>query len=151
MAAFKDALGRDWTVRIDVTAQRRLRNLLSVDINKLVEQELRPLKEDTVLLCDVLFVLCKEQAEYLKVTDEDFGRALLGDSLARATEALVEAIIDFFPSEQARKALRKAEGIRKKAEAKAYEVAMDRLDQIDVEQLARTLTEQSTESPATSG
>ena len=31
------------------------------------------------------------------MTEEDFGRALAGDAIADATEALLNAVVDFFP------------------------------------------------------
>ena len=52
---------------------------------------------DPCFLCDVLFVLCAPEAEKRSVSDEDFGRALRGDALDSATEALLQGIADFFP------------------------------------------------------
>jgi hypothetical protein len=51
-----------------------------------------------LLLVRVLWVLCEQQAEGRKVTPEEFGKALRGDSLEEAGQALMGDIADFFPS-----------------------------------------------------
>ena len=49
------------------------------------------------LLCDILFCLVKPEADAKSISDEDFGRALAGDALGAATDALLQEIADFFP------------------------------------------------------
>jgi hypothetical protein len=53
--------------------------------------------DDPCLLCDILFCLVKPEADAKGITDEDFGRALAGDALGAATDALLGEIADFFP------------------------------------------------------
>ena len=55
------------------------------------------LATDPVLLVDVLFALCKDEADAKQVSDEQFGAAMAGDAVAKATEALLDEIVDFFP------------------------------------------------------
>ncbi|MFO7971921.1 MAG: hypothetical protein R6U40_09240, partial [Desulfobacterales bacterium] len=63
---------------------------------------LERLADDPVLLVDVLYVLCEEQAQRDGVSDEDFGRGLRGDALDAAARAFLEALADFCPSRKAR-------------------------------------------------
>jgi hypothetical protein len=112
-AEFEDATGRQWNIKITVDDIKRVRRMLGTDILEGgTEKMLARLTSDVVLLCDVIYVLCKPQADAREVSDEDFGRALYGDALDRATEAFLEALTNFIPSRR-RKVLRR---IRKRAD-----------------------------------
>jgi hypothetical protein len=50
---------------------------------------------DPAQLADVLYGLCKKEADATQISDEDFGRALGGDAIALATEAFVEEMFVF--------------------------------------------------------
>ncbi len=79
MHTFTDNAGRVWTVAIHVAAVKRVRGLVHIDLYKLVDDGFRPLGElvaDPVQLADVLYYLCKDEADAKQITDEDFGRAL---------------------------------------------------------------------------
>ena len=108
MAQFKDNAGHEWTLSITVGAIRRVRNRLQTDLLEAAEGDLLArLARNAVLLVDVLWCLVEPEARGRDVTDEDFGRALVGGALDRATDALVEALLDFFPKPQRAKALGK--------------------------------------------
>jgi ribosome biogenesis protein Tsr3 len=47
---------------------------------------------------DVLFVVCKNQADQAGVTDEQFGMAMGGDAIDLATKAFLEELTSFTPS-----------------------------------------------------
>ena len=101
MHTFTDAIGRTWSVAINVDTVRRVKALASVNLMDVVEGQLvARLQTDPVLLCDVLYAVCKPQADAQNVTDEDFGRSMAGDAIEAATEALLEDLTDFFPSGQ---------------------------------------------------
>lgn len=108
MQTFKDNAGRSWTVSIDVDAVRRVRgglniNLTSTDFSKVLEQ----LLSDPVLLCDVLFVICKPEADRNGVSDVDFGRAMAGDAIETATRALLDELANFTPNPRDRARVKK--------------------------------------------
>ncbi len=103
MKTFKDNAGRDWTVAVNVATVKRLRDLLDVDLMKVVEGDLiERLYSDPVLLVDVLYVLCKPQADAAGIASEQFGEAMGGDAIELATAALIDGIIDFFPNRRDR-------------------------------------------------
>jgi hypothetical protein len=98
MKTFNDNAGRTWTVAINVDAIKRVKSLLSVNLLEAVEGKLiEQLVSDPVMLCDVLYVLCKPEADAKQVTDEDFGRAMAGDAIDLGTTCLLEELVDFFP------------------------------------------------------
>ncbi|MBE7466816.1 MAG: hypothetical protein HS116_25375 [Planctomycetes bacterium] len=99
MRTFKDNAGRTWTVSVDVDAIRRVRTALQVNLASAeLAQVLERLLSDPVLLCDVLFVVCKPEADKLGVSDVDFGRAMAGDAIEAGTLALLEELANFTPN-----------------------------------------------------
>ena len=114
MRTFKDNADRTWTVSVNVDTVRRIRSMAGVDLMEMVgtdsagtangvEPPRRPLLErfirDPILLCDVLYVACKDEADARKITDADFGRGLYGAAISAGRAALLGEIADFFPDE----------------------------------------------------
>jgi hypothetical protein len=95
---FKDSQGREWTIDVTIGQIKRVRDLVKVNLYALFQEEAKRLFSDPVLLVDTLYVLCQQQAEARKMSDEDFGRIFEGDVLEAAANALLEAVLDFFPS-----------------------------------------------------
>ena len=128
MKTFNDNAGRTWTVAINVDAIKRVKSLLSINLLEAVEGKLiEQLVSDPVMLCDVLYVLCKPEADAKQVTDEDFGRAMAGDAIDLGTTCLLEELVDFFPLAK-RQVLAKALAKLKAFQTKAVETASKRLD-----------------------
>ena len=155
MKTFKDNAGRTWTVGVDVAAIKRVRSLLDVDLMGAVEGKLlERLVSDPVLLCDVIYCVCKPEADSRGVSDEDFGRAMAGDAIEHATTALLEELVDFFPQAR-RRLLRKALAKLKTLEARVLEVAEMKLDgpelEAEMEAALRELGGSSGSSPGSSG
>ena len=99
MKTFTDNAGRTWTVVVNVDAIKRVRGLLSVDLLSIVEGTLIDrLIRDPVLLCDIVYAVCKPEADARGISDEEFGRSMAGDAIEHATTALLEELVDFFPS-----------------------------------------------------
>jgi len=113
MRNFKDNAGRTWTVTLNVWAVKNVRDALGVDLLDLGADAkddnglLYRLIADPVLLVDVLYVVCKDQADEANVTDEQFGRAMAGDAIDGATKAFLEELADFTPSPRDRARARK--------------------------------------------
>lgn len=100
MHTFNDNKGRTWSIDVNVTSIRRVRDLVKVNLYAVGEQGstvLDDLRGDPVLLVDVLYCLCRPQADQQGVTDEQFGEAMAGDAVDDATAALLEDVSDFFP------------------------------------------------------
>jgi hypothetical protein len=153
MHTFADNLGRTWYVAVNVTTIRRVRDALDVDLYQLVDdgmQALGRLVADPVRLADVLYVLCKDDADGKNISDENFGRALAGDAITAAAEALVEELIDFFPDERSRAALRKCVEAGRQVRTKLLTHTETMLEAIDPDECAKRLINSWTSSPASS-
>jgi hypothetical protein len=157
MKTFNDSAGRTWTVDINVDTIKRVRdltktddergvNLLEVVEGKLIDR----LEADPILLVDVLYIVCKPEADKQNVSDEDFGRAMRGDAIANGTKALLEDLADFFPEgkrQMIRKVLAKMETLR----ARAMAAVGARIDSQELDQLLeRALNVSSGSLPASS-
>jgi len=154
MHSFVDNSRRTWEVAINVAAVKRIRGLLGIDLYALVDdgfKSLSKLVSDPVSLADVLYCLCKDQAEKQSISDEDFGRALAGDAITQAADAFVEELIDFFPDARARASLRKAIEAGKTVRDKVLSHAETILDSIDPETEAKKWISSSGTWPESSG
>lgn len=104
--SFTDTQGRDWPIEVTVSTVKRVRTLIDVDLLEVLDGKLiDQLISDPVLLCDVLYAVCKPTADERGVSDEEFGRGLAGDAIEHATDALLTAIVSFSPSPRDRAAL----------------------------------------------
>ena len=75
MKTFSDNAGRTWTVTVNVDGIKRVRSLLNINLLDVLDDGcklLADLHDDPVLLVDVLYCLCKPEADRLQVTDEQF-------------------------------------------------------------------------------
>lgn len=111
MRSFVDRNGRSWSVVINIGAVKRVRalcelnllELISVDENgKTDSKTLDRLSGDIVLLVDVLYAVCKPEADKLGITDEQFGEAMSGDVIESASRVLLDEVVDFFPEAKRR-------------------------------------------------
>ena len=153
MRAFTDNHGRTWTISIHVAAVKRCRALLDVDLYGLVDDGfdgLSKLLGDPVALVDVLYVLCRDEADKLGVSDEDFGRGLGGDGLGRAVDAFLEELTDFFPDPRVRGGLRRVIEAGRQVRDRLMDRMERKLDALDPDLEAERLSGTSGDSPASS-
>ncbi|MBB3205063.1 hypothetical protein FHS27_000830 [Rhodopirellula rubra] len=160
MQKFIDRRGRVWIVDIDNTTLRRVKALTDVRLLDAIDGDLvTRLSSDPLLLGDVLFAICKPQADQQDVDDESFAEGLAGDSIDEACKALVDGLVAYFP-ESRRRLLRKAADKQKMIETRGLAAIEKRLDDpnlVDriVEDLERklavpTLSDSSSDSPESS-
>lgn len=154
MKPFTDSANRTWTVTLNVDAIKRVRCLLGIDLLKVLDDGcklLADLHDDPVLLVDVLYCLCKPQAESQSVSDEDFGRAMFGDAILHAHTAFIEELADFFPSARQRAAIKKVIGKTSQVVDRLLDHAERKIDEVDPEAVAKTLIASSGSSPGSLG
>jgi hypothetical protein len=128
--------GRVWTVQITVATIKRVQALCNVNLLDVLDSKshlLEKLSTDPILLCDVLYAICQQQAESASITDEQFGQALAGDVIDHATTALLQELADFFPAAK-RTVLKKALAKLRQVEEKALEIASQQLDSPELQQ-----------------
>ncbi|HON68984.1 MAG TPA: hypothetical protein PLV57_20540 [Phycisphaerae bacterium] len=153
MRSFTDNAGRTWTLAINVGAIKRVRGLLEVDLLEVVEGKLiERFIRDPVLLCDVVYAVCKPEADAKGVSDEEFGKAMAGDAIEHATKALLEELVGFSPSPRDRANLQRVLEATWTAMDRARDVVEARLTsgELDrvVEQALATATNSSGGAPA---
>lgn len=133
MKSFADNAGRTWAVQVNVDTIKRVQGLLDVNLLDVVDGDLiERLVADPVLVCDVVYVVCKPEADKQGVSDEEFGRAMAGDAIHNAADALLAEIVDFFPPAK-RKILAAALEKMRDLEAVAMGAALERINDTDFE------------------
>jgi len=150
LKTFTDNAGRNWTVALNVDALKRVRSLCTVDLMEIVSDGgklLDRLMADPVLLCDVVFALCKEEAESKNVSDTDFGKAMAGDPIEHATQALLEEIVGFFPNRTQRDVLGKVLDKMRRYADLAGELAKAKVDDPELDERMRKAIEEEFASP----
>jgi len=161
MREFKDNADRTWTVAVNVNAVKRVRDLLDVNLLDLASEGQDPkaqllyrLMADPVLLCDVIYVVCKPEADAAGISDEDFGRSMAGDAIDHATRALLEEIVNFSPSQRDRARLTRIMSATWVMLDKAQDLLDVKASQQEIDRrmadVLKTLGEPSGDSPGSS-
>lgn len=133
---FTDNKGRAWVVEVNVTAIKRVRDRLGIDLLSMLDDKaalMQRLLFDAVLLVDILYVVCEPQCNERSVTDEDFGAAMAGDPIEVATGALLEQMVSFSPHPKDRAALGKVVAAMRSGMEQARERVYARLETDEVD------------------
>ena len=153
MRVFKDGEGRPWVVAVNVTAIKRVRAHLEIDLYALLDGDyagLDRLLKHPVDLVNVVYVLCMDEAGKRGVSDEDFGRAMYGDAILSATDAFTGELADFFPDPRRREALRKVLAKAGLVTDRILERLDETIEAIDPDRLANDLIVSSGSAPESS-
>lgn len=156
MARFYDEHSRPWEVKVTVGSAKRVRSMTGVDVLKILDQPeiLSEVAADPIRFVDVLYALCKPEADRLELSEDDFHEALAGESIEKAVDAFLEALVSFFPPAR-RKALERIltkAGEHQQRQTKALDAMLDdgtldkALDQA-MQQMDPTAGETSGKSP----
>ena len=104
MPSFKETEGRVWTLRITVAAIRRIKDIAGIDLGDFsVFGEGGPFSDlgsDSCRLVEIVYAAVKPEADILGVTMEKFMESFVGETVVKASEALLESLADFFPGSQ---------------------------------------------------
>ena len=147
MRQFTDTKERVWDVELNVRQMKRVRDVLGIDLVNVIQagkdgavatDTLDRVANDSILLVDILWVLCEGQAKAAGVTDDDFGSSLAGDSIADATRAFLDELVDFFPGAR-RLILKKAVGLARKYEMESAAAVAEALESPEFEERMKTL------------
>lgn len=130
MPAFKDKCDREWLFEINTNSLKRVLKATGQDLANNAAKIIDRLADDPITLVDVLWVLCKPQADKNGVSEEQFADALVGDAIDHATDALVDGLIDFFPRSR-RLLLRQLADKAKSAADRATKLAESKLPMLD--------------------
>jgi len=99
MRTIVDAKGRSWDIIVDVPNIARLRETLKINLLELVipHNTLVESLNDPCKLVDLLFVLCRDQADEREVTDLEFGRSMTPDCIEDGLQSVLEGVVNFSP------------------------------------------------------
>lgn len=162
MHLFKDSESTEWQLCLTLGSVKRVRDLLGVDLlnpDHPVKDGAadRPLitclDTDLLMLCDVIYALCKPQADERGVSDEQFGGRLGGDAILAAHHALFAELADFFRGAGRRDLVTLITKQMAIVEA-GITAAENKINQLDTDQLvaqAMSGGELFTKSPGSSG
>lgn len=134
MGHFLDTEGRAWSVVVNPTTAKRVRERLGVNLFNVFSHELERVFSDTFLLIDVLFVLIEQQAQDASVSADEFGEAMDGDAIEAGAEALLDAVAESFPTTK-RQAFRRIIDEGKKVAAMMNGELEKALDELDLRSL----------------
>jgi hypothetical protein len=137
MKQFKDASGKTWELDINVGSVEVVREVCKVDLTQLFgdgNQSLMRLFEEpshltTVLLC--LLSLTPSNFDKNGIDKAAFLKAMKGDALEQAANALVDDVIDFFPSRRQREVYRAAVNKLWETVNAGQDLAMTKIVEID--------------------
>lgn len=102
MQRFNDRNGHEWFIELNIATARRIRQEMAKDarfdqFDFLDYAGILAAVNDVFFAADLLYVVCKEQADALEITTEEFGASLKGKYLFDAIAAFVAEYLDFFP------------------------------------------------------
>ena len=97
MPQFQDAQGRQWSIELDGLLLDDVLRETDIDLADLAAGGLAKIDEHAPSLVRVLCVLCGEQIKNQKLTPRDFAKAIRGECLTSAVQAVEVAVEDFFP------------------------------------------------------
>lgn len=141
MATFTDAKENEWTVFIDVPTVKRLREQ-KLDLLGLFDDGFKAFESlvaDPVKLVDTISMVCQEQIIERGMDETAFAKCLYGDALARAVDALVEGISDFFHDPKRRQAVKSVFRKAKEIEAAMLDQAALEIEAVDVAEAVKML------------
>ncbi|MCE9618432.1 MAG: hypothetical protein K8R92_00800 [Planctomycetes bacterium] len=142
MQSFKTSDETVWTVEVDINSLRRVKRLLGIDLLQIIDKDSNLLQQlmHPVMLCDVLYALCKPQADSMQVTDEKFGK-LLGNAIEPATVALIDSITDFFQNPIERENMKKVIQAMRSTREKGRMMVAENLDAVLERATEQTLSQ----------
>lgn len=135
MQHFTDNEGDQWAVSLTILTLRNVEEetgekLLNMFADKL--EMLHRISSDYGLLVTILHVVCRKQIDQKGLSCEEFAERFGGDSLADAHNALVQAVIDFFPDQSRREGLRgMVERLNRAAEMMRTQAAPHLMEKFD--------------------
>jgi len=146
MKTFIDNAGRTWTVVITVDVIKSVRESVDVDLMKVIEDGLLGrLFDDPIFLCDVMYGVCKAEAEAKSISRTDFDKAMYGDVFDGALVALTEALVDFFRGGR-RRVLQKALEKMRSCEAETLVMMEKEIDAMNIDEMLAEQTRRGNSS-----
>lgn len=97
MHCFKDAEGREWALKLTLASERDVHDETDVYLSDVSGDNpaIGRLRDDPRLLGGAIWALCKKQVKEAGLTETEFLDAFNGQTVADATLALRDEVLDF--------------------------------------------------------
>lgn len=139
---FKDKSGTEWSCEITFSTVRRVRADADVNLLEALEGDLiHKLGLDLEKFVQVLWCVIEPQAKQAGITPEQFADQLAGDSLGAAMDAFLEGLKSFFARPDQRELIGQVIEKTNQAMSTAYQVGIEKIHEIDVNQVVRSEAE----------
>lgn len=138
MAIWKDKNGKTWNCEITIKTLKDIKNILGVDFLGDVTEGVKKLRLDLFFLCNALYVVHKDECDAQGISDEDFGKLLVGDTIDDATKAFINALICFFPKQQ-REMLEQITNKREAVEAEIMQAVKTKIAEMPTNQILQAI------------
>ena len=141
MPSFLDASGREWNVTITVEELAAVKDSLDVHLTKLVDEDITKLfalVADPIECVNVLWVICKSQAEARGIDQKQFARGFAGESFELAGRCLIRAVFNFFQPSRRDPLIRLVEKTEQ-AMDQAMAQAAKKIDEISTDTIAKEM------------
>lgn len=118
MKILKDELGREWSVSLNFASLRRIRDIAGLNLLDTRNGAFSWMENpETIGL--LIYAMAKPECEKLGIGEEDFARGMVGDALDRATEAVLDELVNFTPNPEGRRMMRDLVGKMKQLKSEA--------------------------------
>ena len=133
---FKDAAGRIWSLKVNVGNYTTIRDDYGVDITNITEGKtswMSTLADDMTTFVGILVELTNKERTSRELSLEEFIEGLEGDVLVEATDAVLQAAVNFLPAHHRLAFMKVLEKIRQGQKMMGEKVAdeVDHLFQIE--------------------
>lgn len=90
-------MGRTWSLALNIGVVRRVESLTGINLAVADANTFSALADDVFKFVDVLCAIVRPQLESAGVSDDSFAEGLAGQALEDASNAMLAALVDFFP------------------------------------------------------
>lgn len=133
MRMFTDTAGEEWGVSVPISAAKRVRQLTGIDLYDVNDGSLFKQLDNPITLVDVLYVLCKPEADARGVDDVTFGSRVPPSALEEITDAIVvESAAMLYPAARREAVLELWRRIRD-VRGRLAATLIERLGKIDID------------------
>ncbi len=155
--SFTDNENREWSLKLDWDLHEQVKDREGVMLLSLGDDDcalLARLHTDFALLVNILWVLCEDQAAGHGLVDDEklsatrkFAKGLGGDVLENAAEALVGAVIDFFPNRGQRESLAELTAKARQTNEIVTDALREKIASLNPASLAQSFIDSAGSSP----
>lgn len=135
--SFTDNSGDSWKVKVHAATLGKIEDALDVKFADMSDDQgpLMRIMNDYMFCFRCLFVVCEPQCNAKGIGSEEFSELIVGDAFTLAQDALINAVIAFFPNAERREAAHELVGQMRSAEVLLTRKARAELKKLDMDKI----------------